>query len=235
MPNQAVTPRTDYVVGLDLGQSQDPSAIAVLRRRVWPREPARLDIVHLRRYQLGTPYTTIIEQVVTLLNRTEHPGSGVRPLRGCVFGLDQTGVGRPVVDMFVAARPPVRLHPVTITAGHTATRDADGYKVPKKDLVAVVQVLLQSRRLKWDAKLPFAAELARELADFQVRVTAAANEQFGTWREGQHDDLVLAVAIAAWLAEEIQPILMGCKPSIVPGMAKVQTSPTIGYSRGFQL
>jgi hypothetical protein len=27
---------------------------------------------------------------------------------------------------------------------------------------------------------------------------------FGTWGEGRHDDLVLAVAIAAWAAENIE-------------------------------
>jgi hypothetical protein len=43
--------------------------------------------------------------------------------------------------------------------------------------------------------------LVRELLNFQVKITPAANEAFGTWREGAHDDLVLAVAIAAWAAE----------------------------------
>jgi hypothetical protein len=31
-----------------------------------------------------------------------------------------------------------------------------------------------------------------------VRTTAAGHEQFGVWREGQHDDLVFAVALACW-------------------------------------
>jgi hypothetical protein len=34
-----------------------------------------------------------------------------------------------------------------------------------------------------------------------VKITPATNEVFGAWREGQHDDLVLAVAIAVWQAE----------------------------------
>jgi hypothetical protein len=36
---------------------------------------------------------------------------------------------------------------------------------------------------------------------FQVKVTASAHETFGSWRENAHDDLVLAVALAAWLGE----------------------------------
>ena len=41
----------------------------------------------------------------------------------------------------------------------------------------------------------------RELTTFQVKITPAANEVFGAWRQGAHDDLVLAVAIAIWQAE----------------------------------
>ena len=36
---------------------------------------------------------------------------------------------------------------------------------------------------------------------FQVKITAAANATFGAWREGSHDDLVLAVAMACWYGE----------------------------------
>jgi hypothetical protein len=39
------------------------------------------------------------------------------------------------------------------------------------------------------------------LLNFEVRTTQSSNETFGAWREGTHDDLVLAVAMAAWLGE----------------------------------
>jgi len=77
--------------------------------------------------------------------------------------------------------------------------------VPKKELVASLQVLLQTRRLKVAKTLPEAATLVRELETFRVKVTEAANETFGAWREGQHDDLVLAVALAAWMGERCLP------------------------------
>jgi hypothetical protein len=56
-----------------------------------------------------------------------------------------------------------------------------------------VQVLLQARRLTVAKSLPFAPILADELRDFQVKITESANETFGAWRDGQHDDLVLAI------------------------------------------
>jgi hypothetical protein len=74
--------------------------------------------------------------------------------------------------------------------------------VAKKELVSVLQVLLQSRRLKI-APLPERDLLLREFQTFRVKVTAAANETFEAWRERDHDDMVPAVAIAAWLGEHV--------------------------------
>jgi hypothetical protein len=123
--------------------------------------------------------------------------------------VDQTGVGRAVVDMFTDAmrgRVNRDFCPVTITAGHEVTHSERGQlRVPKKDLVGALQALLQTRRLRVAKALPDAAVLVRELETFRVKVTEAANETFGAWREGQHDDLVLAVALAAWMGEKCLP------------------------------
>ncbi len=94
-----------------------------------------------------------------------------------------------------------RRQAVTITGGITPSRDSDGYRVPKRDLVSTLQVLLQTQRLKVAQGLPDAAVLVQELLNFQVKITDAANDTYGAWREGTHDDLVLAVALAVWDAE----------------------------------
>jgi hypothetical protein len=39
----------------------------------------------------------------------------------------------------------------------------------------------------------------------RVKVTLSGREQYGVWREGQHDDLVLAVALACWGAKKVCP------------------------------
>jgi hypothetical protein len=41
--------------------------------------------------------------------------------------------------------------------------------------------------------------------DMRAKGTAAGNTQFGAWREGAHDDLVLAVALACWGARKMYP------------------------------
>ena len=99
------------------------------------------------------------------------------------------------------ARPRATIRPITITAGHDAVPDGAGWHVPKKELVGVLQVLLQSHRLHVARALPMAAVLVKELESFRVKITAAANETFEGWRERDHDDMVLAVALAAWVGE----------------------------------
>src|SRR5262249_30072942 len=114
--------------------------------------------------------------------------------------VDHTGVGRGVVDLLKQSL--THIVPVTITAGQTVSLTPDGaFHLPKKELVTALQLLLQSRRLLVARTLRDAGVLVRELENFRVKITPAANEIFGAWGTGQHDDLVVAVALAAWWSE----------------------------------
>jgi hypothetical protein len=198
-----------FFVGLDLGQAQDYTALAVLQRPLVHRsDPPSLRrpayaLRHLHRFLLGTPYPEVVKAVLGLLR--------MPPLTGSVLVIDQTGVGRPVVDLLADGlrdRVTCTFFPITITAGHEATLgEGGGLRVPKKELVAAVQVLLQSRRLHVARSLADAPVLVRELENFRVKVTASAHETVEAWRERDHDDLVLAVALAAWMGERALPPL----------------------------
>ena len=59
--------------------------------------------------------------------------------------------------------------------------------------------------LRIAASLPDAAVLARELQDFRVRFTEAGNATFNA-REGAHDDLVLALALAVFGLSRPEPV-----------------------------
>jgi hypothetical protein len=134
-----------------------------------------------------------VQEVKALLGRP--------PLPGCRLVVDATGVGRAVVDLLRQAELPAMLVPITITAGHAAAREKDGYHVAKKHLAGVLQVLLQQQRLKV-SELSEREVLLREMRAFRVKVVAATgHETFEAWRERDHDDLVLSVALACWLAE----------------------------------
>jgi hypothetical protein len=66
-------------------------------------------------------------------------------------------------------------------------------------------VLLQSGRLKIANAIPEARLLVQEMLAFRVKITANAYDAYGAWREGAHDDLVLAVALACWYGEQYAP------------------------------
>jgi hypothetical protein len=196
---------SDFYVGLDLGQAQDFTALAVVRRTPVPKPVYTLQ--HLQRVR-GMPYVGVPGNpglVETIKARLLAEPT----LRGCHAGVDRTGVGRAVVDAFRAAGLPWCLWAVTITAGQTVKQDGLDLNVPKKDLVGAAQALLSSGRLVLDSTLPLAETLRTELKNFAVKVTAAGNETFASWREGQHDDLVFAVALACWLGERYPPLIRG--------------------------
>ena len=108
--------------------------------------------------------------------------------------------GRPVVDLLWQAG--MRAVSVTITSGQRVTGGLNSWRVPKRDLVTNLQVLLQSHRLRIAADLPLADALADEMLDFRVRVSDAGHD---SWGGRDHDDLVLALAVACWLGERAMP------------------------------
>jgi hypothetical protein len=110
-----------------------------------------------------------------------------------------------VVDLLRAARPRAILMPVTITSGQVESTGEGFYRVPKRDLIIRLQVLFQQGGLQIAAGLPFAQKLVEEMMAMEVKVSPAGNEQYAAWREGTHDDLVFAVALAYWSAQKAYP------------------------------
>src|SRR5438270_13730993 len=76
---------------------------------------------------------------------------------------------------------------------------------PKRDLMIGLQVLLQRGGLQIAAGLKFGQALVEEMAAVRIKQTATGHEQFGAWREGEHDDLVFAVSLAHWGARKVYP------------------------------
>jgi len=186
-----------YLLGLDLGQAADYSALAIARRQE-ERGVSSYTLPWLERFPLGTSYPAIVAAVVARVRQLATQDPAVPR----VLVIDATGVGRPVLDLLKQARPAARLIAMTITGGDTATHDGPQWRVPKRELVSTAQVFLQGRRLAITAALPEAATLTRELLAFQVKISAeTAHDSYGAWREGSHDDLVLAVALALWAGE----------------------------------
>jgi hypothetical protein len=160
-----------------------------------PAEPP-LAVRHLQRFELGTKYTSVVDRVAALVRSD--------PLRHmpAILLVDKTGVGAAVLDSFTHAG--IGAVAVTLHGGSSVNRDPQraGYRVPKRDLVTVTQVLLQNGRLRVAAGLPEAETLRRELLNFRVKINPqTAHDSYEHWREGDHDDLVLAVSTGAWFRQ----------------------------------
>ena len=220
-----------HYVGLDLGQVSDYTALVSLRREQeipdhpkpvahdpavagWaealippaakPPAPAKYFCNIAERFERGMSYLTLADNVCKLFQELRFAGQ--------VLVIDGTGVGRPVVDMFRKSHPNCRIMPVTITGGASvgglaSTRmDELGYwHVPKKELVGSVQVLLGTGRLEVAPGLRYAGVLIQELKSFSYKINPqTAHVSLESWRERDHDDIVLALALAAWAGERAQ-------------------------------
>jgi hypothetical protein len=92
---------------------------------------------------------------------------------------------------------------VTITGGSEVHGNRRAYRVPKNDLICNLILLFQQRRIRVAASLHHAETLMRELEAMRMRITASGNDQYGAYGEGEHDDLILALALALWYAERL--------------------------------
>ncbi len=187
-----------YVMGLDLGQPGEPTGFAVLE---WPatddpKPEMEYHLRHLERFQPGTQYQAIIESVA---ERTDEP-----PLKGSPIILDVTAVGRQIVDRMYKSLK--RVLPIVIGAGHVPQWvERIGEMVPKKELVTGLQLALQSRRLKVAPDLPDADLLASELSNFRLQKVSINEADAAEWRVNRNDDLVFALALACWHADQHVP------------------------------
>jgi hypothetical protein len=191
-----------YIVGVDLGQSSDPTAICVLdayAEREDPVEPIKsfFDVRHLQRLRLGMTYPAMVQDIGHMMLR--------EPLRsaGAELVIDETGVGRAVGDIFAASGlKPIR---VTITAGNEESHTGvTRYSVPKSVLVSTLDARLHTGELRFAKELREAPAMESELKDFRRHVSDAGRFSFEA-RSGKHDDLVLACAIALWRAVRKKP------------------------------
>jgi len=190
-----------YIAGLDLAQSVDFTALSILDIQ---GDPPRVEVAQLLRWR-GLAYPAIVEQVAAIVHRPPLWSSSYGfwdPAHGgqsqCALVADRTGVGAAVIDLLRQARISP-LVGVFIHGGSATTHKGLNYNVPKVDLVTSVQLLVQDGRLRIPPVLPEAATLTQELLNFRYKLNPqTAHESFGAWREREHDDMVLSVALAVW-------------------------------------
>ena len=230
------TPRADdlhWGISIDLAQGgADWTALAVIESQTFPgaAHPEHR-VIHIERWR-DARTARVTERVAAAWRQVrsfqaerdlERHGRSPVTRPDITILVDRTGLGPYAID-------PLRLAGFTplgilIHGGDAVTRDALGYRVPKRDLAGAVAVTLEARRLKVLDALPLAETLRIELASFHPKINLTTGHDSygadGPWREGRHDDLVLAVAMAVWYGERDGGTIELDPPAIVSAMKRL--------------
>jgi len=196
-----------FVCGVDLGTRQDHSAIVLVEKMTpaapeaesadtWP-SPYRVPtsethfrVRELGRLPLATSYTTAARSIADVIHNLnvydpDHPPR---------LFLDTTGVGAPVVDALEQFLPTgVKAIRVLWTAGERLRRVNGEYHVGKAWLVSRLQALIDVGRISVP-DTEQAHQWLDELMSFEIQITDHGSVIAGA-RSGQHDDLVMSLAL----------------------------------------
>lgn len=211
-----------FVAALDPGQISDPTALVIIEAHGTKTKfvgegpdpetdimtdltrwvdvmPVHCDVRHIERFQLGGLYRDNARVVAQRIAQLRMPR---------YLALDRTGVGVAVIEHYQALSP----IGIMIHGGDQTRRDEHGiWYIPKRDLVSVPQLMFQNKQLRIAAGRPedvvyrqHAELLFKECMSFKMRINArTGHDTYEAWREGEHDDLVLALSIACWTAQMI--------------------------------
>ena len=183
-----------FHVGLDLGQANDFTAVAVVEA-----VGDDLHVRHLERFR-HTLYPDVAERVEALMDSPQLKGKAE-------LVIDATGVGPAVTDIFTKRGRTFKA--VKIHGGDAESRERSIYRVPKRNLVSALQAALQTGTLKIASSLQLAEVLRQELLNFRIKINlSTGHDSYEHWREGDHDDLVLAAAMAVWSARAPEPTIV---------------------------
>jgi hypothetical protein len=147
---------------------------------------------HLERFPLGTSYPDVASRVAAVA-----AGVRQRTRETPTLYVGATGVGTPVPDALQAAGLDADPWGVYFTHGDRRTEEGSAREVRlgKAWLVSRLQVLLGSGWLHL-LQTSEAEHLERELLDYEIRVDENANDSYGAFKVGTHDDLVTALGLA---------------------------------------
>jgi hypothetical protein len=172
------------------------------------RPEAEFRIRNLKRLERDTTYPDVVDIIARQMAKPE--------FRDCSeLIVDYTGVGRPIIDML--RKKNLRPIAVTIHGGDRETQQGDAWNVPKRDIAHAAKLFLEYGKLTFSAAIPEKEVFKTELKNFKVKISASGHDSYEAEKSGQHDDLVLAVAMACWRAAKYVPWLLRVpKPPTTP-------------------
>lgn len=180
--------RPRYYLGLDLGKERDHTALCVLELRTeltgefdavnWRHVvETRLWVTETRQLPLGTPYLAAASVVKEAL-------VGMEAGTAKTLVVDAGGPGAPVVEVMKRLGLGVTVTPVVITTGQKPGKGT----APRTALLSNVRVMMEAGWLRLAKGME---ELNKEMASVR-----------GDGLQKVHDDLAMALALAAWPARK---------------------------------
>jgi len=187
------------VIGVDIGQVSDPTAIVVTEvgrpEKQHPDDrPEKQHLIRwIERVPLGTNYSVVVDRIAAIADQAAgfgHP----------TIVIDGTGVGRAIHDL-LRSRTGASIRSITFTAG-AGEKQVGPYslKVPKRDLLAALEVVLQTKRVLAIPDCPLQADLNAELHSVNFATGANGHTTYDA-ASGRHDDLVSAMSLAIYWGE----------------------------------
>ena len=185
-----------YAISLDPAQLHDFSALAVLQV-----DPDAADsgnvyrLVSLKRKQRLSYVEIVAWAKRVFLNPKFQPDAK--------FIIDVGGVGRALADMFTAEG--IESIPIQLTGGEAESVVDGTYHVSKSLLIGRFLAAWDAARVQVPATASFLPILEAELKAFRGAMSAQGRATFEA-SQGEHDDLVLALAQAVWYFEKYSPV-----------------------------
>ena len=190
------------LMGVEVGNRQDPKAICIAEQEVRANGDKREDhfvVRTLKRLDPGMSYPKFAEEVGRLASRVEEKtGSRVE------LFVNATGKGEPIRELLDDVPNIFRIWTVYFNHGDRRVEDKQSslYSITlgKAYLVSRLKVLIECGQLHIP-RTPHSELLAKELQEYQVKVSEDANERYGAFRVGSQDELVMALGLAVQKAQ----------------------------------
>lgn len=194
-----------YIIGVSIGPSAQQTALAVIEQEIRCQGShtttcRELRLRHLDRLPLGASDPEIVGKVKEIVEAVEKQEGDTKT----DLVVDITGVGHPILSLMRDEE----LDPIAVTiTGGTGETEAksDDWRIAKPELVSNLKLQYQLQRLKTAPRLDLADTFVEEMMKFKPKAASLSTDDFEAWREGAHDDLVFAVAVAVWRGSRYVP------------------------------
>ncbi len=180
----------DKVTDAEVSRAIEAVRTAELQDEDLPDQEVHFTVRYLEPLPPATPFPAIADRVGQIVARVAE-----RTDESLTLYVNATGKGTPVVDLLKERVGQGRVLTVFFTHGDRRTTERGRITLGKAYLVSRLQTLLQTGRVHLP-RTPAAKQLADELADYEVQVEPDANERYGSFPVGSHDELVTALGLA---------------------------------------